>query len=147
MSAVIERAEILRLLPQQGTMCLLDRIIEWDAQLLRARGSDPGAPAHPLRSHARLGSAVALEYAAQAAAAHGALLGALAVTHRGPTRGTALLVGGRRLMLQGLRLDVCSEALAIEVRRVHAEGAAALYEFELSAGTALARGRLSLLLT
>lgn len=146
MSAVIERPGILQLIPQQGTMCLLDRILDWDAQHLRARGSDPSAPTHPLRSHARLGSAVALEYAAQAAAAHGALLGALAVAHQARPNGTALLASARALTLQGLRLDGGAEALLVEVRRLHGEGAAAMYEFELTAGTPLARGRLSLLL-
>jgi predicted hotdog family 3-hydroxylacyl-ACP dehydratase len=146
MSALIERADILRLVPQQGTMCLLECILDWDAQQLRARGSDPGAPTHPLRSHERLGSAAALEYAAQAAAAHGALLGALAAADPAHARRTALLASGRGLTLLGLRLDACSQALIVEVRRLHAEGGGALYEFELSAGAPLARGRLSLLL-
>ncbi|HEX4050341.1 MAG TPA: hypothetical protein VHY19_05645 [Steroidobacteraceae bacterium] len=146
MSAVIERADILQLVPQQGAMCLLDSILDWDAQHLRARGSDPSAPAHPLRAHARLGSAVALEYAAQAAAAHGALLGARAVAHPAQAGGTALLASARALTLLDLRLDACAQALTVEVRRLHAEGGAALYEFELAAGALLARGRLSLLL-
>lgn len=146
MSAVIERTQILRLLPQQGAMCLLDSILEWDAQHLRARGSDPLAPTHPLRSHQRLGSAVALEYAAQAAAAHGALLGALGARQDAHAGRTALVASGRGLTLLGLRLDGNSEALIVEVRRLHAEGGGALYEFELLAGAPVARGRLSLLL-
>ncbi len=147
MSAVIERTQILRLVPQQGAMCLLDSILDWNAEHLRARGSDPLAPMHPLRSHQRLGSAAALEYAAQAAAAHGALLGALEATQHARAGRTALLASGRGLTLLGLRLDESSQALTIDVRRLHAEGGGALYEFELQAGAPLARGRLSLLLT
>ncbi|HWG75965.1 MAG TPA: hypothetical protein VN660_04155 [Steroidobacteraceae bacterium] len=146
MSVVIERAQILQLLPQQGAMCLLESILDWDAQQLRARGSDPNAPAHPLRAHARLGSAAALEYAAQAAAAHGALLGARGAAQPAREGRTALLASARALTLLGLRLDGGSQALIVEVRRLHVEGGAALYEFELAAGAPLARGRLGLLL-
>jgi len=150
MSGLIERADILRLIPQQGAMCLLERIIAWDAQRLRAQGADPRDPSHPLRSHGRLGSASALEYAAQAAAAHGALLGAgIAAGAAHPAAhpaGTALLASGRALLLHALRLDDCAQPLMIEVRRLHAEGSAALYEFELAADRPLASGRLSLLL-
>lgn len=145
MSDIIERAQILKLVPQQGAMCLLERILDWDAQRLTAQGSDPRAGAHPLRSHGRLGSAATLEYAAQAAAAHGALLGARAVADDARARGTALLASGRELTVLGLALDTCTQALLVEVRRLHAEGGGALYEFEVSAGAPLARGRLSLL--
>lgn len=146
MSSVVERAQILELVPQQGAMCLLDSILDWDAQHLRARGADPGAPTHPLRAHERLGSAAALEYAAQAAAAHGALLGAQAAARQARERVTALLASGRALTLLALRLDDLLQPLIVEVRRLHVEGGAALYAFELTAGAPLARGRLSLLL-
>jgi len=66
---------------------------------------------------------------------------------------TALLASARAVRLQGLRLDApsahCAQSAApliIEVRRLHAEGGGALYEFSVDAGAALARGRLSLLL-
>ena len=94
----------------------------------------------------RLGSAAALEYAAQAAAAHGALLGARGAAQPAREGRTALLASARALTLLGLRLDGGSQALIVEVRRLHVEGGAALYEFELAAGAPLARGRLGLLL-
>lgn len=147
----IDRAQLLRLLPQQGAMCLLERILEWDPQRLLAQGSDPGVPGHPLHAHGRLGSAVALEYAAQAAAAHGALLGALPpsapASQPGRAGRVALLASGRAIELLCLRLDRPGDELRIEVRRLHAEGGGALYEFELRSGAPLARGRLSLLLS
>jgi predicted hotdog family 3-hydroxylacyl-ACP dehydratase len=98
-----------------------------------------------------LGSASALEYAAQAAAAHGALLGAASSTDgaagTAPVAHTALLAAARAVELKCLRLDGCGDALLIEVHRQHAEGDGALYDFELRAGALLARGRLTLLLS
>jgi predicted hotdog family 3-hydroxylacyl-ACP dehydratase len=144
----LDRAQILRLIPQQGAMCLLERIIDWDAQRLLAQGSDPRTPEHPLRAHDRLGSASALEYAAQAAAAHGALLGALPQSAQASRSApTALLASGRAVELLCLRLDQLAAELLIEVRRQHADGGGALYDFELRAGATLARGRLTLLLS
>jgi len=144
MSSQLERSDILRLIPQQGAMCLLEAILGWDAQHLRARGIDPGSDSHPLRSAGRLGSVAALEYAAQAAAAHGGLLGAFAGARQTPA--AALLVSARAVQLHALRLDESAPPLIVEVRRQHAAGGAALYEFELLAGAPLARGRLGLLI-
>lgn len=148
-AAPLERAAVLRLMPQQGAMCLIETILEWDAVRLLARVGEPTAAAHPLRAHGRLGSAIALEFAAQAAAAHGALLGALAMAAGAPS--SVLLASARAVRLHGLRLDTAGDApLLVEVRRLHAEAGGAVYEFTLRAGATghpLADGRLGLVAT
>ena len=69
----LNRAWIEARIPHQGRMCLLDEVIEWNAQRIRCRTATHRAPDNPLRSHDRLGIACGIEYAAQAMALHGAL--------------------------------------------------------------------------
>jgi predicted hotdog family 3-hydroxylacyl-ACP dehydratase len=69
----LNRAWIEARIPHQGRMCLLDEVIECNAQHIRCRTATHRAPDNPLRSHDRLGIACGIEYAAQAMALHGAL--------------------------------------------------------------------------
>jgi predicted hotdog family 3-hydroxylacyl-ACP dehydratase len=69
----LNRAWIEVRVPHQGRMCLLDEVIEWNAQHIRCRTATHRARDNPLRSHDRLGIACGIEYAAQAMALHGAL--------------------------------------------------------------------------
>jgi predicted hotdog family 3-hydroxylacyl-ACP dehydratase len=59
-------------------MCLLDDVLSWDASRIRCRSASHRTPDNPLRAHGRLGAACGIEYAAQAMAVHGALVGASA---------------------------------------------------------------------
>jgi predicted hotdog family 3-hydroxylacyl-ACP dehydratase len=70
----LNRAWIEARIPHQGRMCLLDQVIEWNAQHIRCRTATHRAPDNPLRAHDRLGIACGIEYAAQAMALHGALV-------------------------------------------------------------------------
>jgi predicted hotdog family 3-hydroxylacyl-ACP dehydratase len=128
-------------------MCLLEEVLDWDSQRLLARGVDPRATSHPLRAHGRLGSALAIEYAAQAACTHGALLGALPGQPGNDAHGgaIALVASARAVQLDVPALDALADPLLIEVRRLQAAGTGALYEFGLPAQQAVARGRLALL--
>jgi predicted hotdog family 3-hydroxylacyl-ACP dehydratase len=69
----LDRAQIERLVPHAGAMCLLDDVSEWDARSIRCGSAGPGAQ-HPLARDGAVPSIAACEYAAQAAAVHGALL-------------------------------------------------------------------------
>ena len=86
----MNRAWIEERIPHHGRMCLLDEVIEWDAQHIRCRSATHRDPDNPLRSHGRLGIACGIEYAAQAMALHGALAAhgtlAAAAPSGGPTR-------------------------------------------------------------
>jgi predicted hotdog family 3-hydroxylacyl-ACP dehydratase len=70
---LLNRAWIEARIPHQGRMCLLDEVLDWNAQHIRCRTATHRAPDNPLRSHDRLGIACGIEYAAQAMALHGAL--------------------------------------------------------------------------
>ena len=59
-------------------MCLLDEVLTWDATQIRCRSATHRVPDNPLRAHGRLGAVCGIEYAAQAMAVHGALVGSSA---------------------------------------------------------------------
>jgi len=128
-------------------MCLLDEVLEWDADRVLCRTESHRAADNPLRAHGRLGSASAIEYAAQAVAVHGALLQSAAEQPPEPAPVHAgVLASVRGVQLTVERLDDIEAALLVEVQRLHANAHSALYFFRVSTAThtPLAHGRLSL---
>jgi len=135
----LNRAWIEARIPHQGRMCLLDEVIDWNAQYIRCATATHRAPDNPLRSHGRLGAAAGIEYAAQAMALHGALAGGAANgTAEGHTGAAArsqpkvgLLAGLREVRLFVARLDDIDSDLICEVTHLAGDGLTALYEFAL----------------
>jgi predicted hotdog family 3-hydroxylacyl-ACP dehydratase len=121
----LDRTWIERNIPHHGRMSLLDEVIEWDAQHIRCRSGTHRLPDHPLRSQGRLGVACGIEYAAQAMAAHGALV---ALDDR-PDAG--FLAGVRNVRLHVLRLDDIPTDLFCDAALVAGDRGTALYEFAL----------------
>ena len=70
----LNRAAIEARLPHRGTMCLLDEVLDWQANSIRCRTSTHLQPGNPLRGPQGLGIACGIEYAAQAMALHAALV-------------------------------------------------------------------------
>jgi predicted hotdog family 3-hydroxylacyl-ACP dehydratase len=124
----LNRAWIEARIPHQGRMCLLDEVIDWNAQYIRCGTATHRAPDNPLRSHGRLGAAVGIEYAAQAMALHGALAGG-AATRSAPQVGLLASLRGVRLFVA--RLDDIDSDLICEVTHLAGDGLTALYEFAL----------------
>ncbi|HET7401239.1 MAG TPA: 3-hydroxylacyl-ACP dehydratase [Usitatibacter sp.] len=142
MSGARDRAWIAAHLPHRGGMCLLDEIVDWSGERLLARATSHACPDHPLRRQGMLPIAIAVEYGAQAVAAHGALL---ADDSRVPAAGW--LASVRNVVFHADRLDDIEGALEI---RVQAEGAGmggVVYGFSVSgAGRVLAAGRVAIVL-
>lgn len=67
------REQIAGLLPHAGAMMLLDEMLECEPHRIVCRCDSHRRPDHPMRTDAGLGSASAVEYAAQAMALHAAL--------------------------------------------------------------------------
>jgi predicted hotdog family 3-hydroxylacyl-ACP dehydratase len=138
----LDRRWIEQNIPHHGRMCLLDEVLEWDAQHIRCRSGTHRQPDHPLRSQGRLGAACGIEYAAQAMAVHGALAGgALAdgsglagsgAAGAGTGRSEAgFLAALREVRLHVLRLDDIEGDLYAEALLVAGDQGSALYEFTL----------------
>jgi predicted hotdog family 3-hydroxylacyl-ACP dehydratase len=68
----LDRPRISQLVPQTGAMCLLDEVIDWGPAHVSCKAQAPGAD-HPLLRDGRVPAVMAVEYAAQACAVHGAL--------------------------------------------------------------------------
>jgi predicted hotdog family 3-hydroxylacyl-ACP dehydratase len=140
----LDRTWIERNIPHHGRMCLLDEVMEWNAQHIRCRSGTHRLPDHPLRSQGRLGVACGIEYAAQAMAVHGALVagalaswsgGALARSvAKGAGKGRSevgFLAALRDVRLHVLRLDDVEADLICEALLVAGDHGSALYEFAL----------------
>ena len=143
----LDRAWILAHIPHQGSMCLLDEVIEWDADSVRCRSTSHRHLDHPLRQDGKLGIACGIEYAAQAMAVHGALtvISTGAATTAVPAAG--FLAALRGVRLHALRLDDIAGELTCIAVRAAGDGTTALYEFELrSATTCLLSGRATVVL-
>jgi predicted hotdog family 3-hydroxylacyl-ACP dehydratase len=148
----LDRTWIEQNIPHHGRMCLLDEVMEWDAQHIRCRSGTHRLPDHPLRSQGRLGIACGIEYAAQAMAVHGAL--AAGAPAHGTSAGGGVIAGAaresrpagkvgkgrsevgflaglREVRLHVLRLDDIEGDLICEALLVAGDRGSALYEFAL----------------
>jgi predicted hotdog family 3-hydroxylacyl-ACP dehydratase len=139
----LDRAWIERHIPHQGSMCLLDAVIERGAEHISCRTGTHRAADNPLRSAGRLGAACGIEYAAQTMAVHGAL----ASSETGVRAEAGFLAGLRDVRLHVLRLDDIEDDLVCHAARIAGDAGTALYEFGLWAGArSLLSGRAMVLL-
>jgi predicted hotdog family 3-hydroxylacyl-ACP dehydratase len=135
--APLDRAWIAANLPHQGAMSLLHEILEWDATTVRARASSHRAAANPLRRAGELPIACGIEYGAQAAAAHGALVARQA-------SGAGFLAAARSVVFHARRLDDAPGDLDVFAEQIGGGDAGVLYRFEVTcAGRPLVEGRVT----
>lgn len=128
MPTMPEQAQIHRLIPHAGAMCLLDRVEAWDEVRIRCSAGSHHRADNPLRRAGVLHAICAVEYAAQAMAAHGALL---AGTGAAPRAG--LLVALREVVCAAAHLDAVAGDLRIEAQRELGDARQAVYRFAVSA--------------
>ncbi len=143
---MLSQAEIAQRIPHQGRMCLLERVVHWDASSICCESGNHRAPDHPLRAYGRLGIACGIEYAAQAMAVHGALIaeGGGARPH---TPRSGYLASVRGVNLHAARLDDVEASLTIRAERVLGDDNHIVYAFEVeAAGRSLLTGRATVVL-
>lgn len=139
---MLSKPEIEALIPHSGAMSLLDRVDAWDDESIRCVASSHRDPANPLRSNGTLGSACAVEYAAQAMAVHGGLTGAGGAAPR-----LGYLASVRGLFCHVPRLDDLPDVLLILADRLAGEDNRVLYQFSLTcAGRPIVEGRAAVVL-
>jgi len=139
---MIDRAEIARLIPHAGTMCLLDRVTFWDERTIQCVAASHRDAGNPLAADGRLGAACGVEYAAQAMAIHGGLSGAV-----GQRPKAGYLMSLRGLTVHRPYLDDLKDDLVVAAERLAGEGAQVSYRFTLTcAGQPVLEGRAAVLL-
>jgi predicted hotdog family 3-hydroxylacyl-ACP dehydratase len=72
--SMLEKSQIEVLLPHQGAMFLLERVVRFDRNEIDCIATSHRDPGNPLRHLECLPAHVAIEYAAQTAGVHGGLL-------------------------------------------------------------------------
>ena len=154
----LDRDAIAALIPHGGAMCLLARLEAWDMQGIVCIATNHRDADHPLRTRSGLLAPCAIEYAAQAMALHGALIGQ--ATGAPVTPG--YLASARGVRLHVLRLDDLPleaadaadtsagrprDELRIEATRQAGDARQILYAFAVShAGRPIADGRAAVVL-
>lgn len=131
------------LIPHQGSMCLLERVVDWDEQSIRLATATHRSADNPLRANGRLRAVHLCEYGAQAMAVHGALK-AEAAGGRAPP---GMLVSLRAVSFNCNYIEALPDELLIEAHCLHADDSSQQYAFSIShAGSTLATGRAAVVL-
>jgi predicted hotdog family 3-hydroxylacyl-ACP dehydratase len=137
MSAVLNREQILALIPHAGNMCLLDHVVAHSDLDIECTSRTHGNPDHPLRRDGRLSAVHLAEYAAQTMAAHGALRSGSA------RRGMLAALRGIRLHID--RIDTLDGVLMIHATRRLEQTTGSLYDFTVRGENhLLAEGRIAI---
>jgi len=125
----VTRAQIAGLIPHSGAMCLLDGVLQWDANRILCMSRSHRAVDNPLRTGGRLRAVCGVEYAAQAMAVHGGLAGGIGGKPR-----AGYLASLRDVECRRGRLDDLEGDLVVEAEQVAGDGAHVIYRFRLRVG-------------
>jgi predicted hotdog family 3-hydroxylacyl-ACP dehydratase len=137
-----DRDWIAARIPHSGAMCLLDGVVMWDAERIRCTATSHLDIDNPLRSKGRLASVCGVEYAAQAMATHGALVGQKSERPR-----VGMLTSVRGVEMHVDRIDTVDGPLDIEAQRIGGDDNTVLYRFSVhGAGRLLLAGRAAVIL-
>ncbi len=126
-----DKAAIAKVIPHTGNMCLLDGVLECEAQRIRCISSTHRAADNPMRSGDELLALCGIEYAAQVMAVHGAWD---AKFDKKPRAG--YLAALRDVSCHTMRLDNLSDDLIIEAEKLMGDEARVIYQFSIHAGEA-----------
>jgi predicted hotdog family 3-hydroxylacyl-ACP dehydratase len=129
----LDHAAIAVRIPHAGAMCLLQEVVTWDAESIDCRARSHRDPANPLRSRSRLSAVHGIEYAAQAMALHGALLGG----DGAPASRPGYIGAVRAVELHTTQLDNVTDDLDIRTERLAGDAIHVLYSFSIRAGARL----------
>lgn len=116
------------LIPHQGKMCLLERVIEWDVNRITLSTRTHLDPLNPLRRDSRLRALHLCEYGAQSMAVHGALK----AHEKGERAPPGVLVSLRDVQLSCDYIETLRPELVVASECLHASAGSMQYRFVIS---------------
>ncbi len=125
----LNKSAIAALIPHADAMCLLDEVTTWDTARVSALCRTHRNTNNPLRTEGGLFTLSAIEYAAQAMAVHGALVGAVSGRPR-----AGYLISLRNIVCGAPRLDALQGDLVVDAEQIMADGERVMYAFSLRVG-------------
>ncbi len=132
------RELILSLIPHQGSMCLLDEVVDWDEARIHCRSVSHRSADHPLRDALGLRAVHLCEYGAQAMAVHGGLLASAAGARARP----GLLVSLRAVRIARGFVHELAGPLDVHAEKLIDTASSWQYAFRVEhEGAVLAEGR------
>jgi predicted hotdog family 3-hydroxylacyl-ACP dehydratase len=138
----VTKADIARLIPHAGAMCLLDGVVRWDSAQIRCVSRTHREMGNPLRAGGQLPAVCGIEYAAQAMAVHGGLAGIIGAKSR-----AGYLVSLRDVICRKSRLDNLEGDLIVDAEQLMADRSRVIYQFTLWVGeTEVLSGRATVVL-
>jgi len=126
---LIGQAEIQKLIPHAGDMCLLSGVTQWDATHITCTARSHRSPANPLAREGKVHALTGIEFAAQAMAVHGGLTGLVGKRPR-----AGLLVSVRDVEARVKYLSDYAGDLHIEAEQLMAGSNSVTYSFRIQAG-------------
>jgi predicted hotdog family 3-hydroxylacyl-ACP dehydratase len=121
---MIERSAIAGLVPHAGAMCLIDRVLYWDAAGITCTAASHRLAGNPLARRGAIAAICGVEYAAQAMAIHGRLVEPTAARPR-----AGFLASLRDVACAVDRLDLVDGDLMIAAERLFGDGDSVIYRF------------------
>ena len=139
---MLNHAGIAARLPHAGRMCLLDRLQYWDARSIRCIAISHRDADNPLRETGGLATLAGIEYAAQAAALHGALIR----DDLRPRNG--VLAALKNVSATRPWLHELTDEIIVEATLLHCDPAGGIFDFAVLAGAeCVLRGQFTLMYT
>lgn len=136
----MERGAIAQRIPHGESMCMLDSLLAWDERTICCGSISHRRPDNPLCEDVSLGSICLVEFCAQAAALHSALL-----QEGEKGAGLAYLGAVKQLQLVQAAVEPAVEQLQLDARcEVTNPGGAIYYIRALGDGLLLLEGRIVL---
>jgi predicted hotdog family 3-hydroxylacyl-ACP dehydratase len=139
---MLGRDRIAACIPHGGRMCLLDRVLDWDATRIRCAAVSHRDADNPLREAGGLPVWAGIEYAAQAVAVHGTL-------NRDSREPRPGVLGRVRNVRAGCEwLDRIASDLEFSADLLHSDPSGGIYAFASRGdGALLLEGRFTLVFT
>ena len=128
---MLDRAAIAARIPHTGKMCLLERVVDWDERTIRCVAISHRNTDNPLRESDGLPVWAGIEYAAQAAAVHGALIDPRSAPRAG------VLAALRDVNATCDWLNNIDGELLLAATLLHSDVAGGIYRFEVQANNDL----------